>query len=153
MADDEPGGRYNVVDPDGGHFQVVKGERLLFVKRVVRQRRRVLRGQAREVRKHDVIEDVAAQPVEHFGERADLHRSGLDPPGLDPPGEVIGQQREAFDVVEVGVREEDVADFALLGLLEPGTDGAGVHHAGFVDEKSASPAFVGAALAVYDGQL
>src|SRR6266508_2587997 len=148
FTDNKASGGNGVVDTDRYHLQEVNGEPFLFVQWVVRQGSRLQRGQPGKVGEDDVVEDVPAQVVQDFRERMHLDwsfRAATD--------QVIGEKRQALDVVEVRMREQDAANLALFRFPQTRTDRPRIQHARLVDEKPARSAFADAAFLLVDRQF
>ena len=81
----------------------------------------------REIRPDLVVEEMPPEGVEGPGQGPDLHRH------VGVPVDVLGEERQAADVVQVGMGNEDLPDADLLRHRErlgerPGVDGhAAVH--------------------------
>jgi hypothetical protein len=93
-------------------------------------------GQGHEIRIDLVVEQVPPEPADHLHGADQFHRVRRI------IHQVIGQGREPLHVIEVQMREQDVADPPLLVQPQRRPDGAGIHHHRPVDEEPASPTLV-----------
>ena len=112
---------------DGAALHVAHGADF---ERVEGDERRFGRGQAREVGPDEVVEDVLAQRGQ--GVRQGVHAQRLAGTG---GGDGVDHQRQAGDVVEVRVGEEDVVDAQHLLAREVADAGAGVDEHVLIDQE------------------
>ena len=78
----------------------------------------------------------------------DVWNTGYNECGVRFADEIISESREILDVVEVEMRQQDMADLHLLGQGQPGPDGAGIQENGVIDQEGAGSALHGTAVTV-----
>ncbi len=84
-----------------------------------------------EVWVHFSIEDMDFQRVQY------RWNTGDDDGLIDFSYEIVGQHRQVFDMIQVGVAEQHISNAFLLFQLQSRRHGSRVHHERPVDQKSA----------------
>jgi len=81
------------------------------------------------------LKDVALQTIHRFGKA--VHRDGFEP----RPVGVLNEHRQGCNVVQVGVRDEDVADSGLIVRASPETQAPGVDSQNVIHQITAGVLF------------
>ena len=130
VVHDEAGGGDGVAHGDRSHPKIADTLFALRPQLLVAKDGRALRGQAREIRPDDVVEQLVAERLDDGANARDCYR-----PLAAADGERLRQVGETGRVIEVRVGDEGVLDDELLGDGEGARDGARIDEHAVVNEE------------------